>query len=113
MGGKAQGFFTVGVIVDKIGVLTSQKGKKFTILKLSDLTKYDMNRVKSHLAKEYTKDEESLKIAQKSYNSDGYKTVSVMAFNDCALPAKQILSGTVVALINPRLMPPSNSSEKA
>ena len=42
-----KGFFTVGVIVDKSRVLESAKtGKKFIILKLSDLVKYDMGKVR-------------------------------------------------------------------
>ena len=78
----------MAVIVDKIGVLNSKGGKSFTILKLSDLVKYNMSRVKNHLTKLYNNDNEGLKIALKSYNSDCYKTITVMAFNDSALPAK-------------------------
>ena len=37
VGNKTSAFFTVGVIVDKVGVLTSKGGKNFTILKISDL----------------------------------------------------------------------------
>ena len=35
------GCFTVGVIVDRSGVLTSKAGKKFISFKVSDLQKYD------------------------------------------------------------------------
>jgi len=49
VGGKGKGFFTVGVVVDRIGVLTSLKGKTFTILKISDMVKYNMTRVKEYL----------------------------------------------------------------
>jgi len=44
------------VIVDKIGVLTSKGGKRFTIFKLSDLVKYNMIRVREALAKKYGSD---------------------------------------------------------
>jgi hypothetical protein len=42
-----KGFFTIGIVVDKSGVKTSKKGSDFCIFKLSDLQKYDMNKVKS------------------------------------------------------------------
>ena len=48
----------------------------------------------------------------KAYNSDGYKTISVMAFNESAEPIKKIPSGTIVALINPKLLPANSNSEK-
>ena len=111
VGSKGAGFFTVAVIVDKIGVLTSKSGKKFTILVLSDLVKYDLNRVKKHLTQEYGKDQEGLKQALRSFNRDGYKTISVMVFGEAAaLDAKNINSGTVIAALNPRLMSPNSSS---
>lgn len=68
MGAKGTGFFTIGVIVDRIGVLTSKGGKKFTILKLSDLVKYDMSKVRAHLARQFPKDTEGQKQALKSFN---------------------------------------------
>ena len=98
--------------VDRIGVLTSKGGKKFSILKISDLVKYNMTKVKDHLMRQHANDPDSLKAAQKAYNSDGYKTVSVMAFGESSLPAKNITSGTVVALMNPRVMPTNSKSEK-
>ena len=110
--GKA-GYFTVGVVVDRIGVLTSKGGKTFSILKLSDLVKYNMKRVKEFYARQFPNDQEGLKQALKSYNSDGYKTISVMAFNESTLPAKNIKSGTVIAVMNPRMMPPSNQQSAA
>lgn len=100
------------MVVDKIGVLTSKGGKRFTIFKLSDLIKYNMNRVRECLTKKYGSDQDGLKIALKAYNSDGYKTISVMAFNESAEPAKKIPSGTLVAVMNPRLLPTSSNSEK-
>ena len=112
VGSKGAGFFTVGVIVDKIGVLTSKGGKRFTILRISDLVKYEMVRVKEQLTRLYGSDQEGLKFALKAFGSDGYKSLSVMAFGDCALPSKSIPSGTVIAVLNPRLMPPSSNAEK-
>ena len=52
-----KGFFTVGVIVDKSRVLESAKtGKKFIILKLSDLVKYDMGKVRQKVSQEFKND---------------------------------------------------------
>ena len=99
-----KGFYTIGIVVDKIGVLTSKNGKSFTILKLSDIVKYDLNKVKAHLAKEFSGDDVAMKTALKSYSTSGYKTISFLAFSDAALPAKNINSGTVIAILNPRLM---------
>ena len=44
---QVNGFFTIGVVTDKSQVITSKKGKKFSILKISDLTKYDLNKLKA------------------------------------------------------------------
>ena len=49
VGGLGKGYYTIGVIVDKIGVLTSKGGKKFTIIKLSNLVKYNLPKVKKYL----------------------------------------------------------------
>ena len=44
---SGKGFYTVGIIVEKSRVLESQKtGKRFIILKVSDLVKYDMAKVR-------------------------------------------------------------------
>lgn len=43
---SAAGIFTVGVVVDRSGVLTSKAGKKFVSFKISDLQKYDREKVR-------------------------------------------------------------------
>jgi len=40
---QSLGIFTIGVLVDKSPLKTSGNGKKFMMLKLSDLVKYDIN----------------------------------------------------------------------
>jgi len=47
---QSQGFFTTGVLCDVAPPMTSKNGKKFSILKLTDLVKYDLNKVKQVLA---------------------------------------------------------------
>lgn len=42
---QVNGFFTIGVITDKSPIITSKNGKKFSIFKLSDLAKYDLNKL--------------------------------------------------------------------
>ena len=98
--------------MDRIGVLTSKGGKTFSIIKLSNLVKYNMVKVKEHLSKIHGADQEGLNVALKAYNADSYKTVTIMAFGESALPAKKIGSGTVVAVMNPKLMPGSSSKDK-
>lgn len=101
---QGKGFFTVGVVVDKIGVLTSKSGKNYTVLKLSDLVKHDVAKMKAMLGMTFGKDLEGYKTALRAFNSDGYKAVTLMAFGESALAAKKIPSGTVVAVLTPRLL---------
>lgn len=46
---QVNGFFTIGVVTEKSPIIVSKTGKKFSILKISDLTKYDLNKLKSTL----------------------------------------------------------------
>jgi hypothetical protein len=46
----AGGIYTIGVVVDRSGVLASKNGKKFMSFKLSDLQKYDMAKVRKSFA---------------------------------------------------------------
>jgi len=50
------------------------------VFKMSDLIKYDMNRVSSYLEAKGNKEE--TKIAMKSFAKNGYKNISFMAFGD-------------------------------
>ena len=92
--------------MDKSRVLESQKtGKKFIILKLSDLVKYDMTKVRQKVAKQFRNDGAAQKLAMKNFNAEGYKTLSFLAFGEqLTLPFSKIHCGTVVAILNPRLM---------
>lgn len=47
--GGIKAFFTVGVVVDVVGPYKSKSGKQFSVLKLSDLVKYDLSKVKKLL----------------------------------------------------------------
>lgn len=104
----AKAFFTVGVVVEVYGPNTSKTGKQFSTFKLSDLVKYDIAKVKKLLesqggaAKEGV--QEWVRLSEKSFNSNGYKTLKVMAFQEVALPISKLTVGTVVGLLNPRLM---------
>ena len=59
----------------------SKAGKRYTMFKISDLQKYEMSMVKKLLAQMYKADPEAIKIAEKSFNSNGYKHVKLMAFD--------------------------------
>ena len=74
-------------MVEVAGAFTAKSGKHFSVLKMSDLVKYDMSKVKKLLEtnaqnNQGTKEEqvEFVKISEKSFNSNGYKTLKVMAF---------------------------------
>ena len=102
-----KGFFTIAVMVDKSRVLESKHGKKFIILKLSDLVKYDMSKVRQLIEKEFKNDPGAQKEALKVYNAEGYKTINFLAFGESlTLPFSKIVAGTVLAVLNPRLMRP-------
>ena len=107
---QTQGAYTIGVIVDKQERTTAQ-GKKFIILKLSDLIKYDIKQVKEHLAKTLEPkmkagkcNSNETKIALKSYTKSGYKQVSFMCFGDSHQAIHEFRHGCVVAMISPKYM---------
>jgi hypothetical protein len=89
---QSQGFFTIGVLCDVAPPMTSKNGKKFSILKLTDLVKYDLNKVKRALSAQVDTllakqlcDKEELALALKAYTPNGYKQMSIMCFGEAAL----------------------------
>lgn len=82
--------FTVGVLVESSRVNKSKAGKPFIVLKFSDLTKYDLSKVRRHLAECYKEDKEGLKAANLAYNTNGYKTIKIMVFGDLATKVSNI-----------------------
>lgn len=84
--GSAKAFFTIGVVVDVSGPLQAKSGKQFSILKLTDLVKYDLAKVRKFLEMQAKCNltgegiEEYVKLSEKSFNSNGYKTLKIMAF---------------------------------
>jgi hypothetical protein len=75
-------FFTIGVIVDISAPLQSKNNKKYRAIKVSDLVKYDIFKVKKHLEKTYSQDKDGYKMAEKSFNSNGYKVLKIMVFDE-------------------------------
>jgi hypothetical protein len=49
---------------------------------------------------------EQVKHSEKSFNSNGYKTLKIMAFQDAAVPTSKLSIGTVIGILNPKLMKP-------
>lgn len=47
---------------------------------------------------------EWVRLSEKSFNSNGYKTLKVMAFQDAAVSISKLNIGTVVGLLNPKVM---------
>jgi hypothetical protein len=43
-------------------------------------------------------------MSEKSFNSNGYKTLKIMAFSDAALPISRLTIGTVIGILNPKPM---------
>lgn len=86
---QTQGFFTIGVITDISPKITGKNGKPFCIIKVSDLIKYDLNKVKeqlhNHLAlqiKNNVCDKDEIQMALKAFTPNGYKAVSIMCFGE-------------------------------
>ncbi len=52
----------------------------------------------------YKADPEAIKIAEKSFNSNGYKHVKLMAFDAAMNETSKLQVGTVIGLVNPKPM---------
>ena len=50
-------------------------------------------------------------MALKGYNQNGYKAINFLAFGDTSLQASKIKAGTVLAVLNPRLMRPKANND--
>ena len=100
-------FFTVGVVVESTKPFTSKSNKLFSTVKISDLWKYEMFRARKLLEKNYKDDKDGLKMAEKSFNSNGYKVMKIMIFNEAAHKVSKINIGSVVAVLNPKALKPS------
>ena len=46
-------------------------------------------------------------MALKSFNSDGYKCVKVMIFNELAIKMAKVKAGSVICLMTPKPMKPT------
>ena len=52
-------------------------------------------------------------MALKGYNTDGYKAINFLAFGETSLDASKVKAGTVLAVLNPRLMEPRPSKDSS
>ena len=48
--------------------------------------------------------EEYVKLSEKSFNSNGYKTLKIMAFQEAATPMSKLNVGTIIGILNPKIM---------
>lgn len=100
------------------GTIKAKSGKQFSIMKVSDLVKYDMSKVRKLLeimapkpsnvqmmgGVGYTEVSEFVKVSEKSFNTNGYKSLKVMAFQEAATQISKLTIGTVIGLLNPKPM---------
>ena len=98
--------------MDTSPIITSKRGKRFCIFKISDLVKYDLNRVKDilnssldPLIEQGKCDKSEPETLLKNFTKNGYKQISFMVFGEAANRISDIRPGTIVCVINPRLMP--------
>jgi hypothetical protein len=103
------GLFTVAVIVDKSAMRTSQNGKGYMFLIVSDLERLDTLRLQKEMEAIFKGDREQVKAAMKSY-SNGYKIAKFMAFGEAAKNALDLKAGTIVAFLNPKKLDPSKAN---
>lgn len=80
-------------------------------MKVSDLVKYDMQKVKEQLTnhleekiKKGTCPKDEINTALKSFTPSGYKQIKIMCFEESAKTLTSIRPGVVLQIINPRLM---------
>jgi len=48
--------------------------------------------------------EEYVNLSEKSFNSNGYKTLKIMAFQEAATPMSKLNVGTIIGILNPKIM---------
>ena len=99
--------FTIGVLVENSRVNRSKNGKEFCTMKFTDLVKYDILKVKKVLETKFKDDKDGLKMAEKSYNSNGYKTFKLMVFNELAHKMSNYQIGTIMGIMSYKSMPPT------
>ena len=95
------GMFTVAVIVDKSSMRTSQNGKGYMFMIVSDLERLDSLKLQRQMETTYKGNRDEFKAAMKSY-SNGYKIAKFMSFGDSAKKTLDLLPGTVIAMTAPR-----------
>jgi hypothetical protein len=95
------GMFTVAVIVDKSSMRTSQNGKGYMFMIVSDLERLDSLKLQRQMETTYKGNRDEVKAAMKSY-SNGYKIAKFMSFGDSAKKTLDLLPGTVIAILNPK-----------
>ena len=104
---QSSGIYTIGVLTDKSPPIPCKNGKHFTIFKLTDLVKYDINRVEDVIRASLGKDmktdmKDEVIMAKKSFTHNGYKNISFCAFGDSQTELLKLRAGTILAIINPR-----------
>lgn len=82
------------------------------------MEKYDLNKVKAHLSQGLEKDirekkcdKNEVNTLMKSYTRNGYKIATFICFGEAAKFISEYRSGTIWAIINPRVLPPKSSDQ--
>lgn len=102
-----ESYFTVGTVVEVKGPETGRNGKTFLTFKFANLVKYDMSRLRKNVLDKieevFDNNQQVMKQAARSFNTDGYKTLRIIVFGEdlCKAVAKKIgIVGLVVCLSN-------------
>ena len=67
--------------------ISKNTGKSYSVMKLTDLVKYDMSKIEK---------------GDKTFNTNGYKALRIMAFGEVASFVSKQTIGTVIGLLNPK-----------
>ncbi len=97
------------MVVDRSGVQTAKSGKKYISVRLSDLQKYDRQKVLQSFA---GLSEANTKAQMKIYNKNMYRVINVMAFGDFSTIVYRICQpGTILAILQLKHLPPRPGSD--
>lgn len=87
----------MAVVVDRSGVQTAKNGRKYITVRVSDLQKYDRQKVTKSL--EGLSESES-KAQIRAFNKNMYRVGSLMAFGDSSVQVHRICQpGAIIAIL--------------
>lgn len=115
---EAPAYFTVAVVSTVEAPQTGKSGKRFITVKVTDLVKHDLVKLQKQCFPQLIAGGDAwtrmkvLKTAEKSFNTDGYKQLRILAFGDELVKTvyKRLEVGMVVAFADLKQLDYSENS---